>query len=304
MIEYQDIENVVMETGNMGGIAQEVYFAPQSDFASFATVPSEEGSRDFDTMNILEGVDTLKAGKKLYKIYGTMQKGSLIAERQGEVDGVSHKISLKFFTPGLESRSLSLLMIPNQNWIFYVRTGKKMFRVGGEQFASKMAPEGSVGTGDTTAALKGNELVFNTYELGFAPEVASENIDTILSYVNQVDSGLTVNYDPAHGATGVLVDDDPSITFGEAIVDALTNDSFTSQSFSDIVELNQLDVDGNVVAAKPFNGVLAGNVFTVSPTTNFLAATIYELRFNASRVVSADAKGRINGSNYVRFTTA
>jgi len=301
-IEYDDILNPVLEKGNMGGIWEEIYYAPKSHFNSFATKPDEDEDRDYDTMNLLtEGEDTLIAGKKLFRLYGTMEKGSLVAARQGEIDGVSHKISLKIFTPGLEAKSLAMLSIPNQNWIFYVRTGNKMFRVGGDRFAAKLAPEGQVGTGDSTASAKGNEMTFFTYEDGFSPEVV--DIDTILAKVNPVDTGLTVVFSPAHGATGVLLDATPTITFGEAIFDALTLAAFTSQSFEDICELYSLDVDGVKVADKAFTAVKASQVVTITPTTDFVTATMYELRFKADRVVSADAQGTINGSNYIRFTT-
>jgi hypothetical protein len=303
MIEYDDILNPVLEKGNMGGIWEDVFFAPKSHFASFAKVPSEDGDRNFATLNkLVDGVDALLPGKKLFKLYGTMEKGSLVAARQGEIDGVSHKISLKIFTPGLESQSLAMLALPNQNWIFYVRTGKKMFRMGGDMFAAKLAADGEVGTGDSTASAKGNSMTFFTYENGYCPEVV--DIDAILAKVNVADAGLTVAFVPAHGAVGVLVDATPTITFGEAILDANTMAAFTSQSFQDICTLNSLDVDGNVVAAKPFTAVKNNQVVTITPTTDFAANTIYELKFDATRVISADAQGAISGRNSVRFTTA
>jgi hypothetical protein len=303
MIEYQDIENSVLEKSNMGGAWQDVYFAPAADFATFASTPSEDGDRTFAGMNMLSvGADSLKPGKKLFKAYNTLEKVSLDAEAQGEVDGMSYKIVLKMFTPGLTSTALAMLKIPNQNWIFYVRSGNQMFRVGGPMFAAKKAPAGKVGTGEKTSSAKGVEMEFNTYEDGFAPEVV--DIDAILAMTNAVDANLTVVYSPAHGASTVLVDATPTITFAEAVVNADTLLAFTSQQAETICTLNSLDVDGEVVAAKPFTGVIAGNVITITPTTDFAAATMYELKIDATKVLSSDTKGRMNAAAYVRFTTA
>jgi hypothetical protein len=302
-IEYADIINSVQEKGNMGGAWQQVYFAPWDDFASFATIPAESGTRNFDTMNLLSvGADTLKPGKKLYKFYNTAEKVSLKAAKQGEVDGISSKVSLQLFNPGLTSAALAFGLIPNQSWIFYVREGDKMFRVGGPAFPAKMAAEGETGTGEKTADLKGNQMTFWTYEVGFAPQVV--DINAILALVNSVDTGLTVVYSPANAATGVAVTASPTITFGEAVIDASTGVAFTNPGAASIVTLSELDFNGNIVASKPFAGSIVGNVITVDPTTNFNAATLYELKIDATRILSLVGSGSINGASKIRFLTA
>ena len=97
MIEYQDIENPVLEKSNMGGAWQNVYYAPKKDFAELAEVPDEDGDRDYNTMNFLSvGQDRLKPGKRLYTAYSTLEKVSLEAEQQGEYDSMSYKIVFLF----------------------------------------------------------------------------------------------------------------------------------------------------------------------------------------------------------------
>ncbi len=303
MIEYQDIENTVLEKGNMGGIWENVYFAPKADFESFAEKPSHNSDRKFSEMNkLMVGTDKLKPGKKLYKAYSTMEKGSLTAERQGEIDGVSHKISLKLFTPGLESESLAMLQIPNQNWIFYVKSGEQMFRVGGEKFAAKLAPEGNVGTGDTTAAAKGNELTFFTYDDGFAGEVV--DIAAIEAMLIAEDPALTLTFNPAHGDTLVAVDAVPTITASKAFINADTMQAFTNQEVEEIISLVKLDIDGNVVAIVNFTGTISGNAITVTPAANFDAASIYQIKIDNTKLLASDTQLRASGSNYARFTTA
>jgi len=302
MIEYQDINNTVQEKGNMGGAWQDVLYAPQDDFLEFAKRPPESGDRNFATMNLLNvGQDRLKPGKKLYKVYNTIEKVSLVAPRQGEVDGISHKPTLSLFNPGLTSEALAMLLIPNQNWIFYVRSGEQMFRVGGEQFAAKLAAEGEVGTGTETASLKGNNMVFWTYDVGFPPEVV--DIDAILAMRNAVDEALTVAWNPAHAATAVAVDIDPAITFAVSVINADTMLPFTSQQIEDIITFKSLDVDGNEVADKAFTAAIVGETVTITPNTDLALSTLYEIKIDATKVLSSANKGRINGSNYVRFTT-
>jgi len=303
MIEYSDVNNTVKEIGNMGGAWQDVYFAPHDDFATFATRPSELGNRVQGTMNKLSvGADTLKPGKKLYKLYNTIDKVSLTAPAQGEVDGMSRKPTLKLFNPGLTSEALAFSLIPNQSWVFYVRSGSQMFRLGGPEFAAKMAAEGDIGTGEKTADLKGVPMTFYTYDIGYAPEVV--DIAAILAMVNAVDAALTVVYDPAHAATAVVVTKAPTITFAKAVVNADTLAAFTSQQMQDILTLNKLDVDGNVSAAKAFTAAIVGQVITITPTGSFTAASIYELKIDATKVLSSDVKGRMNSAAYIRFTTA
>ncbi len=302
-IEYQDIENTVREKGNMGGIWQNVYYAPKSDFAEFASKPSHTSNRTFAEMNKLSvGQDRLKPGKKLYKAYTTLEKGSLKASRQGEFDGVSHKIDLKLFIPGLEAEALAMLQIPNQDWIFYVKTGEQMFRVGSEQFSAKLSPEGEVGTGDATASAKGNELTFTTYDVGFAGEVV--DIAAVEAMLIAEDAALTLAFSPAHAATLVLVDTTPTITASKAIINADTMQAFTNQEIEAIIKLQQLDIDGNVVADVPFTAAIATNTITITPTANFAAATIFEYKIDNTKVLAADTQLRASGSNYARFTTA
>jgi len=302
-LEYANITNTVQEKGNMGGCWQEVYFAPWDDFATFAERPSEDGPRNAATWNLLSvGQDTLKPGKRLYKMYNTAEKVELAAAGQGEPDGVSRKITLKLFNPGLTSEALFFTAIPNQNWVFYVREGNKMFRVGGPAFAAKLAGEGDITSGAKTADLKGVALTFWTYDLSYAPQVV--DLNAILALVGAVDTSLTVVYSPAHGESGVLVDKSPTITYSEAVWNADTLASFTNAQASAIVTLNELDIDGNIVASKPFAGSISGNVITINPTTDFNANTIYELKVNPTKVISAAESKGVNGISRVRFTTA
>jgi len=302
-MEIGDILNTVQEKGNMGGIWTNVLFAPQDDFLTLADKPTTEDNPAFADRNKLsKGTDVLKAGKRLYSLYTTMEKGSLVATRQGEFDGTSHKITLKVFVPGMEGTALGLLSVPNMNWIFYVRSGDKMFRVGGNKFPAKLAPEGDTGTGDATASAKGSELSFVTYDDGPAGEVV--NIAAIEAMKIAQDADLTLVFDPAHGDTGELTSVAPTITYAKAIINADTLAAFTAQELESIIQLRSMDVDGNYVASVSFTAGIAGNVITVTPAASLTAATIYEVRIDSTKVLASDTKLRATGSNYARFTTA
>lgn len=302
-IEYNDIPNTVRETSNMGGLDQMVYFAPWDSFATLADRPSDDGDRNSDTWNLLSvGADTLKPGKRLYKMYNTAEKVELTQAGQGEPDGLSSKINLKLFNPGLTSQALFFKAIPNQDYIFYVKDGAKMYRVGGSRFSAKMAGEGEITSGAKTADVKGVALTFWTYDPYCAPEVVDPS--AILAMVHEVDESLTATFSPLHGASGTLVDANVTVTFSEAVVNADTGSAFSNAQAAAICTLNEVDIDGNVVATKPFAGSISGQVITLNPTTDFSAATIYEVKVDATKVLSSAASGRVNGRMSAKFVTA
>jgi len=304
MINYEDILNTVAEKGNMGGISTEIYFAPRADFQTLAEKPSEDDAvRDFDDMNMLSvGSDTLYAGKKLYKIYSTAEKGSLVAARQGEADGISHKVTLSLFTPGLDSKSLSMLMIPNQSWIFYVKTGSKMFRLGNDAFPAKLAGDGEVGTGDATATIKGNQMSFYSYEVGFAGEVVDQA--AIVAMLTAIDESLTVTFNPADGDKGEAVGVTPTIVFSEAVKSAVTGNTLTTGELEEYITLKEVDFMGEYVTDIPFSAVIATDTdITITPDSNLGNDKIYEVKFDETKILSSAESGRVNGDNYARFGT-
>jgi len=303
-IEYKSLTNPVAQKGNMGGIRQEVFFARREDFATLASKPDPATNPDLADLNkLIVGSDTLKPGKKLFSFYNTREKGGLIAERQGEADAVSHKITLKIFTPGLQPEVLGMLNIPNDELIFFVMTGTQMFRLGNEDYAAKLEPSGSTGTGETTASAKGSELTFAAYEVGFAGEVT--DIDAIKAMLVAEDAALTAAFVPAHGATGVVVSTSPTITFSKAVINADTMVAFTALQIEDTVTLTKYDVNGDVLVADvPFVASVVGNVWTINPTVDFAATSIYQVKFNNSKVIAGDSNLRVSGSNLSRFITA
>ncbi|MEA1971980.1 MAG: hypothetical protein U9N34_01585 [Candidatus Cloacimonadota bacterium] len=302
-VNYKNIENTIRECGNMGGIATEVYYAPLSFFKSLATKKTCEDDRELEEMNLLsEGVDELLPGKKLSKIYSTMEKGSLNAERQGEADGISHKIVLSLFNPGLNSSSLGILQTPNQDFIFFVKTGNKMFRVGNESFPAKMAAEGEAGTGDATGSAKGNTMSFYSYEDGFAGEVI--DISSIQAMLTNIDENLTTLFTPSQNDTEILVSTIPTIVFSKPVINSDTGIAFTDQEITSALTLKKVDVNGDYISDVPFLATILAETATITPDTNFDNSSIFELKFDKSKVLSLDENGRVNGSNFARFITA
>lgn len=301
-ITYQDIENTVAECGNMGGITDEIYYAPRSHFKSLASKPSCEDDRVFDGMNMLsEGVDELLPGKTLFKLYETMEKGSLKAERQGEIDGISNKINLTFFTPGLKSKSLAMLMLANQSWIFYVKTGNQMFRVGNNAYAAKMAPDGEAGTGDTTASAKGNTMTFFTYEAGFAGEVVDiAAIENMLIGL----SSFSVELDPNHGEYNILVDTPLDINFDDNAYDLISQEELGVNMPADRVFLHKVDIDGVFIENIDYSTTSSSETITITPTQPLEANTSYKYGFDNTVIVCDADKQIFKGKNYAIFVTA
>lgn len=303
-VKFDDILNTVEKCGNMGGIATEVFFAPASDFKSLASKPDcDEDLRLLPEMNQLSvGKDELLPGKRLYKLYSTMEKGSLQAARQGETDGISHRVNLNLFTPGLEAKSLGMIEVPNMNWIFYVKTGKQMFRVGDSQFPAKLAAEGEVTTGAATADAKGNTMQFYYFDKGSFAEVV--DIEAIEAMLTNIDESLTATFTPEQGDTSVLVDATLAISFSEAVINADTLAEPTANELESLISVKSVDINGNYVDDVTFSAAIATNVVNITPDVNFDAATIYEVKFDKSKLISAAEKGRVTGDNFARFITA
>ncbi len=302
-ITYQDIENTVAECGNMGGINDQVYFAPRSHFKTLADKPSCEGDREFDGMNMLSvGVDELLPGKQLFKLYATMEKGSLKAERQGEIDGISNKINLTVSTPGLTSTALAMLMLANQSWIFYVKTGSQMFRLGNNSYAAKMAPDGEAGTGDTTASAKGNTMTFFSYEEGFAGEVV--DIAAIENMLIGVDENAELYFTPANGATNVLVSANINL-IGSTHLKNSNNEDLGATGLEAITTLNKIDIDGNILEEIPFAGTwVFGSVdYGLNPLSDLDSGSIYEVKIDKTKFFTHQFKA-FAGPFKIRFITA
>jgi len=303
-IIYENVVNTVEECGNMGGIGTKVYAAPLSFFKSLALKKDCSVDRHFDGINLFsEGVDELLPGKALFEVYSTMEKGSLISEGQGEVDGMSHKINLKLYTPGLTSKGLAIRNIPNQSWIFYVKTGTQMFRVGNKMYPAKMAPDGQAGTGDAVASAKGNEMNFFSYEQGPAGEVV--DIAAVEAMLNAVDESLTVVFDPADGDKGEVVTVTPSITFSESVKSADTGLTLTPAELAEFISLKKVDFNGDYAGDVSFSAAIATDtVITITPDANLELDETYEVKFDNSKILSSAEQGRVNGVNFARFGTA
>lgn len=303
-IQINNILNTIREKGNMGGIAQIVYFGLLEDFETLAEVPDPEKTDvTFGEANKLTvGQDKLKTGKRLYKLYSTLEKGSLTSERQGEVDGASHKINLQLFNPGLTSEALGLLRVPNQNFILYVKSGKQMFRVGSKDFPAKISPEGNVTTGDATSSAKGNEITFFSYDVGPAPEVT--DITAIENMLVATDANLTATFSPSHGETSVATSSTPEIVFSKSVISADTGNAIENAELDELITFSELDLDGNVVGEVAFTATISSETITITPTSALAAATLYEVKFDETGIVAADTGGRVSNANYARFTTS
>lgn len=287
MITYQDINNTVAECGNMGGIADQIYYAPRSFFKSLASKPDCETDREFEGMNLLSvGKDELLPGKQLLKLYNTMEKGSLKAERQGEIDGISHKINLTLFTPGLKSKTLAMLMIANQSWIFYVKTGNQMFRVGNARYSAKMAADGEAGTGDATASAKGNTMSFFTYEEGFAGEVV--DIAEIENMLVGVDTEELI-FDPLTGTNNVQIDSINSVAATSSlIVDVATSLPMTLARFKEITKVQKLTFSGDVQETLVFGSTgSVGGPFAITHP-DYDSSSLYRITVDKTQILTSN----------------
>jgi len=155
--DFVDInyDNLIPDGRNMGALSTRVWIAKADDVLTWPTFADPEDSTYATAL-------VLKSGKTLKHIYITPNTGSLNSPDQGEIDGISQKVELKFFIPG-NSESLRKLqkLTNNRNLIFIVQDAEqRYFMVGNEQFpAVKIASEGH-NTGETTESRKGASFLF------------------------------------------------------------------------------------------------------------------------------------------------
>ena len=160
-MEFTDINKNLTNGQNMGGIAQEVYYCAWDDVSSWPTVPSSPAT--IEENGELTGDITLKAGKKMHKIYITDDTGEFEIESVGEMDGKSFVEHLRLFNPGLKKKILGFMnWAKNENLVFIVKDNDGQYYLMGDDTRPATysgAPDGA-GTSRQTAGRRGVSMEF------------------------------------------------------------------------------------------------------------------------------------------------
>lgn len=162
-MNYADLTGPTGQADNMGGTTQLAYYAPIEDFLSIKTVTASPTTpADLVTISTAH---TFKTGKCFKKLYCTLNKGSVEAKGQGEVDGRSFKQTGKIFLPGTEAAAHGFAaMVKNDNMLFLFEmpdsSSKGYIQVGTEMFPAKVNPNFTTATNES--GVRGYEFEIET----------------------------------------------------------------------------------------------------------------------------------------------
>lgn len=146
---------------NQGGTSTLFKYFLWDDVQSWPTL----GTTDLEGLATCSGNVTMKAGKYMYLLEGTMNSCQMDIEQVGEIDGASFKITITIFHPGLQKKILGFLsLMKNENlgMIAADREGQR-YLIGNALLPVKMVPGGTGGTGAKTEDRKGQTLKFEWY---------------------------------------------------------------------------------------------------------------------------------------------
>lgn len=157
---------------NTAGIGQNIYVAKFSDIETLPDpiLNDSTGSGSFADLVTISSNIVMKAAKSFWKIYVTLEKGSLNHESQGEMDGMSFLNKLKFFHPGSKAEVLGFAQwCKNSSLIFIVPELDGAKRILGHNLYPAKMISAPGGTGEKTADLKGTTFEFQSARKGPAP---------------------------------------------------------------------------------------------------------------------------------------
>ncbi len=159
-MDYEDFSGPSGGADNMGGTKQYFYYAPLSYFNTIA-IP-DPAATTLTGKATITGTHTFLPGKGFHKMYCTLDKGSMEAAIQGEIDGRSYKQTAKYFYPGSDAAVHGFAaQAKNERFItLNVMPDGKMLQIGSEDFFANIS--GKWGTGTNSGGIRGYEFDVNS----------------------------------------------------------------------------------------------------------------------------------------------
>ena len=161
-MDFTDINKNLVDSGNMPGVAQLVYFGLHADVATWPTPPS--GPADLEAAASLVGSIAMSAGKKMFKLYSTDEAVSLQINPAGETESKFFEVVLNIFHPGLQNKILGFMnATKNANMIFIVKDNHgKMFLLGDSLRSVKFTGGENIGPGTNEKRGVGMQFTYKT----------------------------------------------------------------------------------------------------------------------------------------------
>lgn len=150
---------------NMGGLRVIMYYGKYDDVETWPTLPDQESSSvSITTLATLTGDVVMKAGTRMFELYGTRDEVELKNSLVGPMDGQSFKQEIMIKHPGVAAKLLGFQGATNNEDLFFIvvnHAGTK-FMVGSDGMpAKKTKDEG--GTGKKVEDGSFTEMSFEAY---------------------------------------------------------------------------------------------------------------------------------------------
>ncbi len=97
-MSYKDLLGPEGDENNMGGTKQFLNYGRHSEVLTWGEPDPLDAATD--DKYVIKTAHAMKVGKEMYRIYCTMDTSELEAALQGERDGKSNKLTMKFWHPG------------------------------------------------------------------------------------------------------------------------------------------------------------------------------------------------------------
>jgi hypothetical protein len=156
-INLMNIDKNLTNGNNMGGTMELFRFGYQADVETWPTFVLT----DLESVVTAIGSLIFKAGKSMYRFYGTQDSCKLTYELVGEPDCKSLVAKLEVFHPGMQKKILGLIATAkNENFFFLAKDREGQQNLLGSADLPVKLDSGNITTGDATATKKGASLVF------------------------------------------------------------------------------------------------------------------------------------------------
>ncbi|MBC6988561.1 hypothetical protein [Hymenobacter sp. BT491] len=166
------LEDITWEDGqdNTAGIQQTVYFIRKSDVETFPALPKLDGATKLEDLAIVAGNIVMKADKKPFAFYTTLEKGGATSDAQGEMDGISFKNSIKLFHPGNKATAEGFARFVKNGsfYILFADLDGEVYLLGHPGYPAKFVSAPG-GTGEKTSDAKGRTYTLQSVWSGPAP---------------------------------------------------------------------------------------------------------------------------------------
>jgi hypothetical protein len=168
-MDYQNHSGPNGTEDNIGGLTNRIWYAPKSAFAIIQDVKSLSDAAVTDEAEYAEiaTAHTFQTGKGFRQLYSTMDKGSVEAAPQGELDGRSFKLHGKGFYPGVDPKILGFFRkAKNDQFIVLCELADgTVWQIGSPRFSAYILPS-KIGSATNSSGIRGTEYEITSMESG------------------------------------------------------------------------------------------------------------------------------------------